>query len=208
MVVNKFTLTQQHHRCYLSVPNTHITRTTNNFSRKWCYLLNVVDNLDFQHFTFVGRWHFLQMVDLEVFFLHVISKKPLMVFLVWCFWVCLRWIIFVPTLWYTTCPWDLGFVLFMLVVLELYLYPGLCLKFQRLFWQLLPSLLKCLCFSTKKLGNVITYIASAWLFYSLDQKNNNNNWSVVVSLLHFNAVNVVTFKNKFSEDQRVTLTLL
>lgn len=31
MVVNKFTLTQQHHRCYHSVPNTHITRTTNRF---------------------------------------------------------------------------------------------------------------------------------------------------------------------------------
>lgn len=31
MVVNKFTLTQQHHRCYLSVPNTHITRTSNRF---------------------------------------------------------------------------------------------------------------------------------------------------------------------------------
>lgn len=31
MVVNKFTLTQQHHRCYLSVPNTHITRASNRF---------------------------------------------------------------------------------------------------------------------------------------------------------------------------------
>lgn len=153
MVVNKFTLTQQHHRCYLSVPNTHITRASNRFlqemmlSTKCCRLP-------------------------ELSILHICRQMA-----------------FPPD----GGPWGVFLACYLqetfnglsgltfLSMLELYLYPGLCLKFQRLFWQLLPSFLMCLCFSTKKLGNVITYIASAWLFYSLDQQKKQKRGGFIAS---------------------------